>query len=655
MSIVTRLQRAVTAFNRNPIDINAVSKQLDQMIASGSLETVESKEVPRDSKLDIRKTTHDLAYASAFNSLRLMVKDLDSKTQKIPPRGYPERDNYLAEYWRIEPIMAGAVYSMVAKMQSLRWVITGKRLPAMRAAKLLSRAAHMGGYDWGGFIGSVASDFYTVNRGTFIETAKDGDPLFTPMSDIGHMDALCCTLTGNNEFPVVYSSAETGQTVRFMPGEFIHFASMISPREMDLGGGFCFVDRAYRAAKLLIGLHDYDEEKLNNLPPEGIASVTGLTMDEFQDAVTLYQAGRKRDNSLTFPQVLWLIGSQPNAAVNVSMTGFSQLPEAFNRKEVVDQYVSTLALDAGVDVREFWSLSGGGLSGSAGESEIQHLKAKGKGPGEFISTMERHINGEFPETADFNFDTQDIEEDANAAAIAKAWIDAFMPLYNLPTKGSDKQIETNADGQQVVGKANPRPDKPNGAPTLPTPMLPKVDTGGGMGSSSGGQNKQAEQVIDKEQLLRLLVDKGVLPDYMVSDERVAVTDTSVHNYWYKSLGHDDDVTQFVYEKGAIKELRPKPIVINTKPSMDLPVAELLEEDKEDKALAALQALKQQETDIYAAKRNIRGAPIPEGEVVRGNKVTAKVIHEELERWRNNDILKAYAISPEAEAKLLETL
>lgn len=559
-TIINRISRAVTAFRRNPVDMVQLSKDIDDMIRNKGLMDAPEEQKQADSKLNIRSTTHDLqyAYTAAYTMLRGWVDRQGHKRKDVPPRDDPSRDEFIAEIWKDEPILAGAVYSMTAKMAALKWSITGKRLQAMKAAKLLSRAAYYGpAYDWGGFIASTAQDYYTVNRGVFWEAAREGDPLLSPLADLGFIDALCCTLTGNSTSPVVYVSQEVGQVIRFKPGEFIHFASMPSPRERYLGAGLCAADRCYRAAALLMGLHDYDTEKLNNLPPEGVAAVSGLTMDEFTDAVALWKAQRQADNSLTFPQVLWLIGSQPSSSVSVNLTPFSTLPEQFNRKEVVDQYINTIALDFGVDAREFWSLMSGGGLGTAGESEVQHLKAKGKGPGEFISTVERHINGELPEDCDFGFDTQDIEEDANAAAVAKAWVDAFLPLYNLKPAGA------GGPGGGAF-KANPQPDKPNGAPKLPTTPLPKVKTGGAMGVNEGGQPApQAEQVITKEQFLRILADKGVIPDWMVNDERVLVQDTDVHNRAYKGEGHPDDVTRYTWKNGVLKEERAAPIVITS--------------------------------------------------------------------------------------------
>lgn len=555
MNIIQRFQKAVKAFNSS-VDMEQVSKQLNAMIASGDLPVGDAteKQSTHDSKLSVRSNDTNLAYAGLYYGMRSWLGRTNDVLKKYQYDD-PSRDIALSEVWMREPLLAGTIYSMCAKFSALKWTMTGKRLPARRAADILSEAAHMDGWGWGPYIASVANDFYACNRGTFTETAKEGDPAYGALNSIGHIDALACTLTGNKKTPMWYLSDTTGQSLPFRPGEYFHFASMPSPRERYLGIGLCAVDRALRAVKILMAVHDYDEEKLNNLPPEGVASVTGLTMEEFQDALQLWQAARKQNNSLTFPQVLWLIGSQPNAQVSVNITGFSNLPESFDRKTVVDQYACTLALCFGIDVREIWTMASGGGLGTAGESEIQHMKAKGKGPGEFITNMERCINGELPEGVDFAFDTQDIEEDANAAAVAKAWIDAYFPLYNLPPAGQ-KSAEgvTNPRPENAVAKANPNPDKPNGQPTLPTSPIPGVNTGADMTNGGGQPNqpKNAEQLLSKKDFMRLLVDKGVLPDWMISDERTMITDTGHH----VGKEYGDDAARFVWDsRGIIKEER----------------------------------------------------------------------------------------------------
>lgn len=343
-SVQNALKSIEISKNANSIDQAAdiIQKAIDSGQIATHEEAIEVLKQKKRSRLDIRNNSNDYYWMSSFG----FIRDLANETGNVPAYNDPNVDLYLDENWRKEPILAGAVYSMSAKMTALSWQVGGTKATALYYAKLLARAMQgTDNNDWGSFISAIAQDFYCTNKGSFMEVARDGSPLYGKMTDLGHIDSLQCELTGNSKTPVQYLSSMTGQRIRLRQGEYIHFASMPSPREEDLGSGFCAVNRAIRSAKLMMAVHDYDMEKLQNLPPEGVAAVTGLTQQEFRDAIALWQSERKKNNSLTFPQVLWLIGSQPNIQVKLDFIGFSQIPESFDRKEVVTQYVNTLALD----------------------------------------------------------------------------------------------------------------------------------------------------------------------------------------------------------------------------------------------------------------------------------------------------------------------
>ncbi|MDY6960270.1 MAG: hypothetical protein SVK08_14055, partial [Halobacteriota archaeon] len=207
------------------------------------------------------------------------------------------------------------------------------------------------------------------------------------------------------------------------------------------------------------------------------------------------------------------------------MIGFSEIPESFERDTVVTQYINTLALDFGVDVREFWPVSSSSL-GTASESEIQHMKAKGKGPGEFISVTERNLNAEFPETVQFEYDTQDIGEDKIAAEVAQAWIQAYLPL----TKAG--AMMSSPGGSMASGNTTVPADRGNAAE-----LGPGADVG----------------IISNDDFLRLLSDKGVLPDYIVDDGRLAIMDTEVY------ITKDQPVVKIVWKEGKLTQQRLPPI------------------------------------------------------------------------------------------------
>lgn len=436
-------------------------------------------------RLDVHKQTDQDVMSGIWRSMIMSCR----KTSDIPARGSYEYVEWIDALWKDEPILAGAVYSMEAKMQSMTWRVEGGKINASKVAHMLARARHLSGNDWSGFIAASAIDFYTQDNGVWWDVTRNSEP-WGQISDLATIDTRNCTLTGNAQTPMYYCSDTVSQELWYKPWQFIHFTSMPLPNERYLGLGCCAVSRAARAAKLLMALHDYDSEKLSNLPPEGIATVTGLTEREFRHAIRVWLEERKKNNALTFPQVLWLVGNNPNARIQVDISSFSAIPESFDRQTVVSQYVNTLALCFGVDTREFWAISTGAL-GTASEAEVQHLKARGKGGGEFISLVERHLNAELPPGVTFVFDTQDIEEDMISAEVAKAWIDAYFPL-----------------------------------------AFPSTLT---------------EPTIDIDTFKRLLADKGVLPEWAVGDSRVAISSGEVHKDYL------EDLVRFVFYCGRLKE------------------------------------------------------------------------------------------------------
>lgn len=482
------------------------------------------------------------------------IMQLSKTAQDMPKRGTYGYTEWLDSIWKQEPILAGAVYSMVAKMQSMTWIIKGRRSASRKSAIMLAEAAHMNGHGWTGFISPSAQDFYVQDNGVWWGMLRLGGK-YGKLASLHYIDTRCCIPTGNAAHPMYYHSSLTSDEHWYQPQEYIHFNSMPSGDERDLGVGFSAVSRAVRAAKLLMALHDYDAEKLANLPPEGVATVTGLSFKEFTQAVTMWKAERQKNNSLTFPQVLWLIGNSPGAKVEVDIQAFSTIPESFDRQTVVAQYVNTLALCFGVDTREFWAISSGAL-GTAAETEVQHLKARGKGGGEFIVLVERKLNSEMPEDVTFEFDTQDIQEDMVSAEVAKLWIDAYIKLVYPPA--------------------------PQGATEAP------------------------EGVIDAKTFKRLLADKGVLPEWAVGDDRIAITSHDVH----KDVV--EDIVSFIWKCGRLREI----------PIINLSY-QLRGEVLKQKAIA------------------IRGTPIADNEVDRGARITRKALKAEFQIWNDIPELKEY--------------
>ena len=352
--------------------------------------------------------------------------------KEAPPYGDPSRDWWLRQFVfrrKAEPILVGAIYALAAKMRTLGWKITGPKKEALYWTQVLQEADY--GDGWDSYVSKTAIDFLTTDDGTFTEYGYEYEG--GPVAGIFHLDSVRCFLTGNIENPVQYNDPK-GTAHLLTPRMVGHFDSMPSPDEELHGKGFCAVSRALRAIRILIAIHQYEEEKLANLPPAGLATITGLTLDEVIKSFDLYDAMRESGKNLRFASVLWFVAQQlppsgPIPQIKVDLVPFSSLPEAFDKAETIELYVRTLAIDFGVDVAEFWQT----LRPSQklkGEILVQERKAKGKGPGELQISHERMLNYEvLSPGVKFEYNLQDSDDELRAAEIDSAHIENVKGMY----------------------------------------------------------------------------------------------------------------------------------------------------------------------------------------------------------------------------------
>lgn len=326
---------------------------------------------------------------------------------EFPVWGSAGRTEALRVLTREEPILSGAVASMCSKMVSLDWEVSGGRTRVRRFHPVLAAGEDGGG--WSYLLDRWVQDYLVTDIGGVIELGREEPE--GPVAGLYNMDSARLALTGNVLKPLRYAPVQ-GREVPLNPGDFTRIVDQPSTSEQHHGLGFSAVSRAVKAARVLVALYRYEEEHLADLPPQGIVSLTGVTMPEVQAAFDLYDAARAMKKQTVFKNILWFASQTASLGqIKVDVTPFSTLPEHFNKEQAIQTYVATLALDFGTDVREFWPFSQGPL-GSGKEAEIQAQKAAGKGFGRAIMSIERAINWDvLPEGLEFRFIHQDSADD----------------------------------------------------------------------------------------------------------------------------------------------------------------------------------------------------------------------------------------------------
>jgi len=342
-----------------------------------------------------------------------------------PEYGTKTREKYLSQIWRQEPILSGAIFAMVSKSTSWDYDVQGSRNKKLHVERILDNSEN--GKGWHYLFSKAVLAFLTSDIGCVIEKGFS-DPYGSHIDSLYNIDPTLCELSGDPNVEVVYKP-NGYNPIEFDPTEAFRVCSMPQIQEKYLDRGFCAVSRALRSANLLMKLHQHKEEKLENLPPQGIATITGLTVAQVKDALREYAIERTNRNQQTFPGLLWLVGNNISSGTEVKFTEFSTLPDWFDEKVAVEIYAKTLALSFGVDVSEIWQVEHTGATKA--NVTIQHTKSKGKGPAEIATAFERAITRNVcPDGVNFTFGSKDAEELKAKAEVDKISAITVMSLYD---------------------------------------------------------------------------------------------------------------------------------------------------------------------------------------------------------------------------------
>lgn len=362
----------------------------------------------------------------------------------IPPWWSELRDRELRRfiYRENNDILSGAISSMVKKFKAMNWKLEGPLRVVNRYQEVLTTAEFWQG--WSFWLGKILFDYYSQDKGGFAELIGEGDPagpIVGPVRGIAHLDAKYCQLTGDIEFPVIFNNPKTNNAHRLHTTRVAHFVDMPSPAEEMNNTGFCGVSRVIGSSEILLKINKYKNEKLDDLPEAGLLLFNNVLPEKWNDAKAHYARETRRLGQDHWRNIMTMYGLDPAQPATADLISFSNLPEAFNELESTNTYATILALAFGVDVREFWPITGGAL-GSQAESLVMHQKARGKGVGEVISMMERIINWKIlPQSVTFGFDFKDDEEDLLAAEIDDKRTSTIMSMWTGDDFGPVNRFE----------------------------------------------------------------------------------------------------------------------------------------------------------------------------------------------------------------------
>lgn len=334
---------------------------------------------------------------------------------------YPNwRDRFLLQFRRSEPMVASAVYSMKTRMGTLNYTLNGPPRAKKFAQELLNSPGL--GDSLPALVQKLSDDLDSSDNGAFLELWRPGSPdkappKSSPVLGFAHLDSRQCWRSFDPEFPVWYTNPVTGQVRKLHKDRVVFVADNPQPVELARGIGFCAVSRAARFVRIFRSMEMFVDEKIGGRFTRAIGAISGVSAGQVKKALSSAQDEADSRGFVVYNQIPFLIdpSTEGKNDIKILLQDLASIPDGFNFRSDADLYAYILAFCFGVDAREFWPATTAGATKA--DAAVQHMKARGRGIGNRIQTLEYFLRAALPETVEFEYDFTDDEQDELQARI----------------------------------------------------------------------------------------------------------------------------------------------------------------------------------------------------------------------------------------------
>ena len=344
----------------------------------------------------------------------------------MPQRLYQQRESWYGLY---NTLPGSAMTNLIRRWVGTNWELRSEGDYKPRVIKRWQDRLQQSqnGDGWSAFMWRIGQDYLNLDLGAFIEIVGRGrsdQPLRGEVMGIKALDAMRCYPTGDPEYPVWYASHKTGELHRMHYTRVKRIVDNPSPDPAMRGLGVSATSRLFIVKHVQGLIQRYRAEKLSDLPPQGIVSISGIMRDQWDQAVKSYEFDRGNNNQAVFRNLLPITPIRGDGEVKINVTPFSQLPDGFDYQQYLEVDVNLTALAIGEDPQEIWPLRGSnGLSSTATQSTILDKKGKAKTFGTFLAELERIFNiFILPPELELTFKQRDEDQVKSQAEAAAVWV-----------------------------------------------------------------------------------------------------------------------------------------------------------------------------------------------------------------------------------------
>jgi hypothetical protein len=416
-------------------------------------------------------------------------------------RATKQRDAQLRAFIPLENIFASALGIIASRNSGFSWKLDGPTRTVSYFQDVFDNANE--GAGWHDFTTKLTIDLSSQDNGAWIEIVRD-----TPESRIygvNHLDSSRCWPTGLWQTPCVYKDWK-GRLHLLKWFQVAHLLDMPSPMENIgfYGTQYSTLTRILMKMQMRQNLQQFDYEKTSGRSSKAIHLVKGITTQQIKDAVADVAAQADSAGMTRYTAPILVGTVSPEADVGHDTIMLQDVPEGWSPDIDFNQYINLIAMGFMTDYQEFAPLPGQRL-GTGAQSEVLHLKARGKGPGTWMSMITRAMNSKvLPKNARFFFDEQDLEAEKTVAEVkalraqtravriksGEITPEAARQIANdegdLPYEYLQLMREQDVTPNVTVSDDDPAPAPGNVKPGTPGPTTAPAGGGGGATLRSTG-------------------------------------------------------------------------------------------------------------------------------------------------------------------------
>jgi hypothetical protein len=385
----------------------------------------------------IQRTVQKLPDSSSSYGGVFAITWLARAGLSLPPWWSPARDMYMRNFWKGIDHLAGTVYTLQSKLTAIPVRIEARDSTnpeyvkqAKDLTEILVGSAGFG-EGWVDTFSPFIEDMTTTDNGGFLEIIGAGPPdgpiVGQPVT-VTNLDSIRCQRTGDPEYPVVYTDIN-GKMYKLHYTRVMFRAQMKSPIAEMYGVGFCSVSRCVNTAQTLLDILVHKQEKLGSRPHRAIIITKGgLDPEDIKAAFEMAEHSLDSAGLSRYAKTI-VTGSGAIPEGDAKVIELSSLPDGFSEQDSTILGMAVIALAFGLDARELFPAMSAGATRA--DALLQHMKQRGKGPGQIIQSVENLFNFKYlPPHLKMTFDFQDDAQDRQQAEIRQIRANSRMQDVN---------------------------------------------------------------------------------------------------------------------------------------------------------------------------------------------------------------------------------